>query len=62
MIAVQVLSQSGDVQLFQKESGGGSHIVPVTTISSGDLQALTQVKLSSQTLQLSCAGSVEHPV
>ena len=43
MIAVQVLSQSGDVHLFQKQSGGTAQIVPVTTISSGELQALTQV-------------------
>ena len=45
MIAVQVLSQSGDVQLFQKQSGGSTQIVPVTTISSGELRALTQVKI-----------------
>ena len=45
MIAVQVLSQSGDVQLFQKQSGSSTQIVPVTAISSGELQALTQVNI-----------------
>ena len=45
MIAVQVLSQSGDVQLFQNKPGSTTQIVPVTTISSGDLQALTQVTI-----------------
>ena len=44
MIAVQVLSQAGDVQLFQKEPGSSTQIVPVTTISSSELRALTQVK------------------
>lgn len=45
MIAVQVLSQSatGDVQFFQQQPN--SQIVPVSTISGGDIQAaLSQVQ------------------
>ncbi|CAB3994534.1 zinc finger with KRAB and SCAN domains 7-like, partial [Paramuricea clavata] len=50
MIAVQVLSQSGDVQLFQNKPGSTTQVVPVTTISSGDLQALTQANLVTSSM------------
>ncbi|XP_046839475.1 zinc finger protein 813-like [Xenia sp. Carnegie-2017] len=53
MIAVQVLSQSGDVQLFQDHAGNTAQIVPVTTISNSELQTLTQANLVTSSISQS---------